>query len=123
MPRNGPMNLLANENFPLDVVRVLKERGHDVIWIRTDCPGVEDEKIFKRARDEKRIIVTFDKDFGELAFHAKLPPPCGVILFRIYMPSPNYVLQLVITALESRTDWVGHFAVVTESQIRLKPLL
>ena len=67
------MRLLANENFPSDAVDALRERGHDVIWIRTDAPGSRDEDILARARRESRVLVTFDKDFGELAFRSRLP--------------------------------------------------
>lgn len=116
------MRLLANENFPLEAVEALRGRGHDVVWIRTDCPGMEDEKIFQRARDEQRIVTTLDKDFGELAFHAKLPSPCGVVLFRIHKPSPAFLARMIVRTLESRGDWQGQFAVVTEAQIRMKPL-
>ena len=52
------------------------------------------------------------KDFGELAFRAGLPASSGVVLFRILTPSPAQVIRVAIAALESRTEWAGHFAVV-----------
>lgn len=116
------MDILANENFPLDAVQALRDRGHNVAWVRTESPGLVDEKVLKRATEEKRIIATFDKDFGELAFRTKLPSPSGIILFRIQTSSSNYIARVVVQAIESRTDWNGHFAVVTENQIRMKPL-
>lgn len=66
------MRLLANENFPLDTVIALREAGHDVAWIREDSCGAQDEDILRRVQEENRIVVTFDKDFGELAFRRKL---------------------------------------------------
>ncbi len=77
------MRLLANENFPSDAVRTLRKRGHDVLWLRTDAPGCRDDDVLALARKEVRVLVTFDKDFGELAFRANLPSSCGIILFRI----------------------------------------
>jgi len=67
------MRFLANENVPLDAIVSLREKGHDVIWIRIDVPGSCDEDILSRAVAEERIVITFDKDFGELAFHSCLP--------------------------------------------------
>ena len=66
------MRFLANENVAGDAVFALREKGHDVVWIRTDTPGSNDEDILTRAVAEERILITFDKDFGELAFHAHL---------------------------------------------------
>jgi predicted nuclease of predicted toxin-antitoxin system len=116
------MRILANENFPGEVIRALRERRHDIIWIRTEAPGSKDQTILQRAQVEKRIIVTFDKDFGELAFHSRLPASCGIILFRISAPSPASVIQKVVETLESRSDWEGNFAVLEDLQIRMRPL-
>ena len=116
------MKFLANENVPLDAVTALREKGHDVIWIRTDDPGSCDEDILSRAVDEARVLITFDKDFGKLAFRSHLPAKCGIILFRIPEKSSSYIANIVTTAIESRTDWAGHFTVVEEFRIRMKPL-
>ena len=62
------MRLLANENFPRIAVEALRARGHDVAWVRTDIPGASDQDVIHRAVAENRVLVTFDKDFGELAF-------------------------------------------------------
>jgi len=74
------MRILANENFPLDAVVSLRTDGHDVWWVRTEAPGISDAEVLDLARRDNRLIVTFDKDFGELAFHAHLPVASGVIL-------------------------------------------
>jgi hypothetical protein len=66
------MRILADENFPGDAVTALRERGHDVAWIRMDAPGSSDPAVVRRARDEGRLLVTFDKDFGELAFRQRV---------------------------------------------------
>jgi predicted nuclease of predicted toxin-antitoxin system len=116
------MRLLANENFPGDAVTALRQHGHDVAWIRTDSPGVSDIEVLERAQRENRIVITFDKDFGELAFRLRLPALNGIILFRIATPSPQYVAQAAVSAIVSRTDWAGHFAVVEDYRIRITPL-
>jgi len=116
------MRFLANENFPADAVVALRARGHDVAWIRIDAPGSADREILERAQAEGRILVTFDKDFGELAFRAKLPSSGGVILFRISTPSSEHVARVAVQVLESRTDWPGHLSVIEDDRIRMTPL-
>jgi predicted nuclease of predicted toxin-antitoxin system len=116
------VRILADENFPGDAVLALQERGHDVAWMRSDAPGSSDVQIIARAQAEDRILITFDKDFGELTFRLGLPAPSGVVLFRISATSPAHVAQVAVAVLESRTDWTGHFAVVEDDRIRMTPL-
>jgi predicted nuclease of predicted toxin-antitoxin system len=116
------MRILANENFPEEAVIALRKRKHDVAWIRTDAPGSSDQMVIERACSEERLIITFDKDFGELAFRSRLPAACGIVLFRIAAPSAMHVARTAVAALESRTDWAGNFAVVEEHRIRMRPL-
>ncbi len=114
------MRLLANENFPGHAVTALRQRGHDVLWVRTDAPGLKDDAVLLRAQAEGRVLVTFDKDFGELAYHRGLPAPCGIVLFRITVPTPESAARKIVTALESRESWAGCFAVVEDARIRLR---
>ena len=116
------MRLLANENFPLDAVLALRENGQDVAWIREDARGSNDEQVLARAQIEERILITFDKDFGELAFRSKLPATSGVILFRISAPSSQHVAQVAVQVIAIRTDWAGHFSVIEDKRIRMTPL-
>lgn len=116
------MRLLANENFPLDAVEALRAEGHDVAWIREDARGSNDEQVLARGQKEERILITFDKDFGELAFRSKLPASSGVILFRITMSSSQHLAQVAVQAIASRTDWAGHFSVVEDNRIRMTSL-
>ena len=116
------MRILANENFPGGAVEALRARGHDVLWARTDPPGSPDSEVVKRAASEHRVLITFDKDFGELAFRRGLSSPAGIILFRIKAPSAVHVAEVAVAVLESRDDWVGHFSVIEERRVRMTPL-
>lgn len=112
------MRILADENFSGDTVEALRARGHDVAWVPEDAPSTGDEAILARAQEEDRVLVTFDKDFGELAVRRGLAAGSGVVLFRIRQLSSAFVTGLALAALESRTDWSGHFWVVEESRMR-----
>ena len=104
------------------VVNALRAAGHDVLWARTEMPGEEDDEILKRAQAEERLVVTFDKDFGELAFRWGLPATCGVALFRLRACDPVRMLQRVVDAFANCTEWVGFFVVVEDFRIRVRPL-
>jgi predicted nuclease of predicted toxin-antitoxin system len=116
------MRVLANENFPREAVDALRGRGHDVAWVRTDSPGSSDEAVIRRAQKEARLLVTFDKDFGELAFRSGLSSPSGVILFRISQDSPSHVAGVAVAVLERPMNWAGKFSVVQEGGIRIVSL-
>jgi hypothetical protein len=116
------MRFLANENFPGTAVAALRASEHDVVWIRTDAPGMSDADVLAWAEREDRILLTFDKDFGELARHAELPETCGVILFRIPMPPAGEVGPDLASAIDARQDWAGHFSVVEHGRVRMRPV-
>jgi len=48
--------------------------------------GSPDEVIIQKARSDNLVILTFDKDYGELIFHSRVPNPLGVIFFRLTLP-------------------------------------
>ncbi len=103
-------------------VESLREQGHDVAWVRIEAPGSTDLEVIERAEEENRLILTFDKDFGELIFRLGKVASNGVILFRIRAPSAEYVAKTAVAALDSRTDWEGHFSVVEDDRIRMTPM-
>jgi len=116
------MRFLANENFPGAAVRALEEAGHNTVWVRAMAPGASDHEVLAWAVREERILLTFDKDFGELARTSALPAMCGVVLFRIQMPKPEDVGRRLADLIMSRDDWAGHFSVVEPGRVRMRPL-
>ena len=116
------MRLLADENFPLDSVLALRASGFDVAWIRTDAAGSKDPDVLRRAISEDRVLLTFDKDFGDLAFQYGLPAECGIVLFRLQASSSAALAEMVVKAIRSRSDWSGNFGVVEPGRIRMRPL-
>jgi predicted nuclease of predicted toxin-antitoxin system len=116
------MRLLVNENVGGTVIDELRQLGHDVLSVKESMRSESDEVILARAQSEKRIVITHDKDFGELAFLAKLPATCGVVLFRLSGTDPDSDNRRLLEAISSRTDWAGHFSVVTDDRIRMRPL-
>jgi predicted nuclease of predicted toxin-antitoxin system len=116
------VRLLANENCPGALVVRLRQRGHDVAWIRDLSPGAGDERVLARAKAEGRVLLTFDKDFGELAVSAGISAPSGVVLLRVSAASPDSVAAVVADALEAHPGWEGAFSVIEDARIRRRQL-
>ena len=116
------MRLLVNENISGSVIRALREGGHDVLSAKESMRSQPDENLLARAQAEGRVLVTHDKDFGELAFRSGLSPKCGVILLRLAGLDAETDNHRAVEAIESRADWPGHFAVVSDDRIRMRPL-
>lgn len=116
------MRFLADENFPGPVVRALRSLGHDVTWAKETMRGAADHDVLRAAQGELRVILTCDKDFGQLAFGSGLPAQSGVILLRLTAANPIQDNERTVRVVTSRADWAGHFAVVTDSRVRLRPL-
>jgi predicted nuclease of predicted toxin-antitoxin system len=116
------MRLVLNENVSATVIAELRQRGHDVLSVKESMRSASDEVILARAQAEQRLVVSHDKDFGELAFRTRLPAACGIVLLRLSGADRDTDNRRIVEALESRSDWAGHFAVVTDSRIRIRPL-
>ena len=112
----------ADQNIPLDLVSLMRARGHDVAWVHEDMPGAADVSVLDQAQRQDRIVLTFDKDFGELAMRNRLPAASGIILLRITAPTASELALLVADILENRNDWHGHFSVISRNHVRMVPL-
>jgi len=117
-----PFRLLFDENVPGNAVEAARDAGHDVAWVRQLAPGSLDPEVLAWAQREHRVLLTFDKDFGELAVKRGAAAAAGVILFRITASPPDRVGRTVINALASQTDWSGKFAVVEDGRVRIRAL-
>lgn len=116
------MRLLADENFPRPTVEALRQDGHDVIWVRTDCPASKDTALLDRAEEEGRLVLTLDRDFWQLTIQRRIPL-CrgGVILFRVHPPLPEAVTPLVRRALRVKREWAGHLSIITREGVQMIP--
>ncbi|HLH51690.1 MAG TPA: DUF5615 family PIN-like protein [Roseiarcus sp.] len=116
------MRFLADENFPGAAVSALEAAGHDIIWVRTAAPGATDRDVLALAAREERILLTFDKDFGELARGSALPRACGIVLLRTPALNPADVGQRLADLVLARDDWAGSFSVIEPGRIRMRAL-
>ena len=113
------VRFLADENFPGPALWLLQDAGFDVAWIKTDSPNIRDEHVLERAQLEDRVLLTQDKDFGEMAFRLMLKAESGIILFRLPTHDADEFARVVLETIRTREDWPGHFAVVDRNRVRM----
>ena len=112
------MKLLANENFPYSSIYYLREKGFDVLSIGMDNPSIKDSQIMDIAIEERRTILTFDRDYGELIFRYGYKPAEGVVYLRLEEYAPVEPGIIVEQLLESKFDLSNALTVIDRQGIR-----
>lgn len=113
------MQILADESCARPVVLALRMADHDVLSIAEVAPGAPDAAVLARGITEKRILITEDRDFGELIYAQGNPSP-GVILVRFPGPTSGAKIAAVVeTVAILGTRLLGAFVVVEPGRIRI----
>lgn len=116
------MRFLADENVDQQIVTALRNAGHDVSYVAELEPGRDDAFVLDKANQENRLLITADKDFGEMIVHQQCLST-GVILLRLEGLSNQYKVALALRAIEENRDCLsGHLVVVEAGQTRTRPL-
>jgi predicted nuclease of predicted toxin-antitoxin system len=109
----------ANENRPGVAVEATRRAGVDITWVHELSPGIGDDAVLALSQAEGRILVTFDKDFGDMAFAQGKTATPGIILLRPRLRSPDHVAQFTVALLTQAIDWTGNFSVAREGRLRV----
>ena len=118
----SPLKFLADVNVEKSIVDYIVQNGYDVIWVPEYNCEMLDEDLLELANAEKRILITNDKDFGELIFLQK-KVSTGVILLRVKGQKSQYKVTLVKKLLKNYNDkLLNHFVVITKKKIRFIPM-
>ena len=116
------MKFIADENFDFPIIKGLREFGHDVLSVSEKYPFEEDMMILSIAKSENRILLTGDKDFGELVFRLKLAPS-GIILLRTPDIDNPEKTALILKCIEHFGEkLLSGFCVVTSRKMRFVEL-
>ncbi len=117
MPR-----FVVDESTGRAVTEFLRASGCDVVDVSETMPAADDADILSIAAIEDRVVVTNDKDFGELVFRSGRIH-AGVLLFRLEDESAANRVRMAATILDRYGDQLaGSFTVVTEKTIRIRPM-
>jgi predicted nuclease of predicted toxin-antitoxin system len=115
------MRFLLDQSTETRIATFLSSEGHDAKRVGRDYPpGLPDDQVLAIARSEQRILITNDRDFGELIFRRRLPH-AGVILLRFDPATPvaNKVAALS-RLLITHADRLDQFIVVTARSVRVR---
>ena len=114
------MRFLLDESAEYRIATFLRGEGHDVTAIAYDYPhSLSDRDVLRIAHAEGRILITNDRDFGELIFRQQLPH-AGVIYFRLPLDSTaTQKVHWLSRTLTSHSQDLGRFIVVTRRGIRI----
>lgn len=114
------MQFIVDESTGTAVVEYLRSVGHDVLAVAEVIPQADDGDILARAVSEARILITNDKDFGELVFRSGQAHR-GVVLLRLRDESSTNRVRVVKAVLEQYANrLVSNFTVATEGGVRIR---
>jgi predicted nuclease of predicted toxin-antitoxin system len=114
------MKFLVDECTGTSVVACLRDEGHDAVAVVEVMPEADDEEILARAVSEGRIVVTNDKDFGELVYRSGWEHR-GVVLLRLRDEQAENKVRMMKVALAQVGERLrNHYVVVTEAGIRVR---
>jgi predicted nuclease of predicted toxin-antitoxin system len=116
------VKFLVDESTGKKLCESLVESGYDAIYVGDVIPGSSDEDVLKLAESEERILITNDKDFGELVYRLN-KPSSGVILLRLKKDTPKTRIEYVFSLLDNMVESLkGKFVVLTEMGYRIRKI-
>jgi len=114
------MKILADENIEGEIVSALRDAGHSVSDIKETSPGIEDADVLTLATDSESILLTNDKDFGDLVYRDGRVSK-GVILLRFGKLEIAERIDLLLRVIEEReAEFHDAFTVITATGVRIK---
>lgn len=114
------MRFLADESCDFAIVRALRATGFDVVAVAEMAPRARDPDVIALAVHEDRVLLTEDKDFGQLVF-ASRAPSAGVVLIRSQGRARRQLPRTVVDLVLARGDQIaGQFVVVQPGRIRAR---
>lgn len=116
------MKFIADENLEKRIVDFLRDSGHDVTYCAESMPREDDSVILNAANKEQRIIITNDKDFGELAFLQR-QSKTGILLLRFSTEDTGFKIAVLKQFLRQYAGKLQkNFVVISETKVRIRPI-
>lgn len=113
------MRFLADESCDFAAVRALRAAGHDIVAVAEVSPRADDERVMQLAVRERRMLLTEDKDFGQLVFSNRQATG-GVILFRFPAKARARLAHDVLDLVTMQgTRLRGSFIVMQPGRVRI----
>ena len=94
------MKFLLDENISKNVAQFLTQLGHTAFRVKLINPGIEDYQVLRLANEKEAILITLDKDYGELIFkHGKSHK--GVIFLRLENQTSENTIKVLAWLLST----------------------
>ena len=114
------MKLIADEGVDKPIVDALRAADFDVAYYAEMAPGSDDQSILAHAKQLQTLLLTCDKDFGELIYRNRLTS-AGVVLIRLEGLTADRKARLVTEAIQLHGDqMLNAFAVVSPGMVRIR---
>ena len=114
------MNLLVDESVNKLIVHELRLSGHNVLYVSEFAPSIDDEKVLDQANQNSAILLTEDKDFGELVYRQRRVH-MGVILIRLSGLSTQAKAKIILNVFANHADELLHaYSVITPGRVRVR---
>jgi predicted nuclease of predicted toxin-antitoxin system len=114
------MNFLADESVDRQIVDALREDDHAVLYVTEMDPGISDDEVLDKAEKGSAILITADKDFGELVFRQQRIT-MGVVLVRMAGLLPSKKAEIASTMIKKHLDAIQNaFSVISPNTIRIR---
>jgi predicted nuclease of predicted toxin-antitoxin system len=115
------MNLVADEGVDRQIIEFLRKESYEVFYVAETQPSISDEKVLQEANKRSALLVTTDKDFGELVFRQGRCHS-GVVLIRLDGLTPNKKTETVAKVFHEHVKEMHQkFTVITPGLIRIRP--
>jgi len=116
------LRLLADEHIARSTVEMLRRRGFEVKWlVEEGLQGIEDKSIYQMAVDEDRIVLTFDSDFGQMAYANPVYPP-GIIVLKFRPRDVQECNQRLGQVLDAVGPMTNNLVIIHRIRVRIRPL-
>lgn len=115
------MKVVADEGVDRPIVVRLRQDGHEVDYIAEMDSGIDDDRVLGHANQRHALLITADKDFGELVFRqGRLN--AGIVLLRLAGVPPTQKAEIVSDALAAHgNEMRSGFSVITNKMLRIRP--
>jgi predicted nuclease of predicted toxin-antitoxin system len=119
----GGLRWLADECVSVKLVTSLRAAGHDVVYATEQYRSAKDRDLLALATQDKRLLLTEDRDFGELIFGRSASAASGVVFMRIADERAHLAWPRLEAAIERFGNTLfGRFLVVEETRFRSRML-
>jgi predicted nuclease of predicted toxin-antitoxin system len=116
------VRFLADECCDAGLIDALRSDGHDVLYAVESLRGATDETLLRRAFTESRVLLTEDKDFGELVYRLR-KPTYGIVLLRFDVADRTLKIPRLRALLRQEAERLaGSFIVLEADKVRIRPL-